>query len=130
MLHKLLNTDLAKRYARFILALFVLSVINVSVQLPAHASMKMQMQQQQTEMQDMSSCHCPPAFCDSVLALDNQSVDGVATVPSLIYRSTTLLEVLDQNSGQLNQTQHIEKIFLNVTQAEPPTLLIKTLLLI
>ena len=130
MLNKIFNTEVAKRYARFLLAVFLLSVLNMSMQVPAHAAMKMQMQQQQVDMQDMSTCHCPPAICDSVLALDNQSVDGVVKIVSSFARSTILLEVLDQNSGLLNQTQHIEKIFLNVTQAEPPTLLTKTLLLI
>jgi len=128
MLHKLHETAVIKRYARIILAMFVVSVLNVSMQLPVHAAMKMQMQQ--SDMQQMSDCHCPPTICDSVLALDDQSVDGVAPLHPVNSRLLVLLEVLDQNPGQLNQVQHVNKILLNVSQASPPTLLIKTLLLI
>jgi len=117
-----------KRYARFILALFVLSVLNLSVQVPAHAAMKMQMQS--SDMKEMSDCHCPPALCDSVLALENQSVDGFVAVPTYNYRSTDLYEILALNTGMLNQKQHVDQLHLNVSQAAPPTLLIKTLLTI
>ena len=117
-----------RRYARFILAFFVLSVLNMSIQVPVHAAMKMQMQS--SDMQEMSDCHCPPALCDSVLALDNQSVDGLVSIPLYNYRSTDLYEIMGLNVGMLNQIQHVEQLFLNVSQAAPPTLLIKTLLTI
>ena len=117
-----------KRNVRFLLALFVLSVLNISIQIPSHAAMKMQMQMQQPDMQEMSDCHCPPAICDSVLALDNQLFDNVVSIPSYNHRYTGLYETLEQNPGMLNQKQHIEKLFLNVSQAAPPPLLIKTLL--
>ena len=110
------------------LALFVMSVLNIGVQVPAHAVMKMQMQS--SDMQEMSDCHCPPALCDTVLALDNQSVDGLVSIPSYNYRSTDLYEILALNAGMLNQKQHVDQLFLNVSQASPPTLLIKTLLTI
>ena len=119
-----------RRYARFILAFFVLSVLNMSIQVPVHAAMKMQMQMQSSDMQEMSDCHCPPALCDSVLALDNQSVDGLVSIPLYNYRSTDLYEIMGLNVGMLNQIQHVEQLFLNVSQAAPPTLLIKTLLTI
>ena len=106
----------------------MLSVLNISVQIPAHAAMKMQMQLSDT--QEMSDCHCPPALCDSVLALDSQSVDGLVSIPSYNYRSTDLYEILGQDTGMLNQIQHVELLFLNVSQTAPPTLLIKTLLTI
>lgn len=128
MLHKIHRPALIKRYARFILAIFVLSVLNLSVQLPAHAAMKAQMQQ--SNMLEMSDCHCPPAICDSVLALDNQSFNGIVSLPDFTNRSVVLLEMLDQNSGQLNRKQYSETLFLNVSQVSPPPLLIKTLLLI
>ncbi|VAW54741.1 hypothetical protein MNBD_GAMMA07-955 [hydrothermal vent metagenome] len=117
-----------KQYARLVLALFVLSVLNVVMQTPAHAGMQMQMDHP-TVFQS-ADCYCPPVVCDSVLALDNQSLDGVSTLPADDSALYNLIEVLDQNSGQLNQSQHIEKILLNASQAAPPALLINTLLLI
>lgn len=108
--------------------MFVLSVLNISVQLPVHAAMKMQMQS--ADMQEMSDCHCPPALCDTVLAMDDQLVDGLVSIPSYNYRFTDLYEILALNAGMLNQKQHVEQLFLNVSQTAPPTLLIKTLLTI
>lgn len=126
ILNKSPTSAVMKRNASFLLALFVLSVLNISIQIPSHAAMKMQMQQ--SEMQEMSDCHCPPAICDSVLALDNQLFDNVVSISSYNHRYTGLYETLEQNPGMLNQKQHIEKLFLNVSQAAPPPLLIKTLL--
>ena len=117
-----------KRYARLVLALFVLSVINVVIQTPAHAGMQMQMDH--PAVFQAADCYCPPVVCDSVLSLDNQSLDGVTTLPANETVLYGLVEVLDQSANQLNQIQHLEKIFLNVSQAAPPALLIKTLLLI
>ncbi|RDH82315.1 MAG: hypothetical protein DIZ80_08420 [endosymbiont of Galathealinum brachiosum] len=128
MLHKRHQPALIKRYARLVLAMFVLSVLNLSMQLPAHAAMKVQMQQ--STMVEMEGCHCPPAVCDSVLALNNQSFDGVVSLPEFTNRSVVLLEMLDQNAGQLNRKQYSKTFFLNVAQVSPPPLLIKTLLLI
>jgi len=106
----------------------MLSVLNISVQVPSHAAMKMQMQQ--SDIQEMSDCHCPPALCDSILALDDLSLDNVVSIPSYNYRYTNLYETLEQSPGVLNQKQHVDKLFLKVSQAAPPTLLIKTLLII
>lgn len=128
MRYKANKPAIVKRIARFILSIFVLSVLNLSMQAPAHAVMKIQMQQ--PDMQEMTDCHCPPALCDSVLALDKQSVDGVGLLESPHVRSDVLFEMLEQNPGLLNQRQHVETIFLNVTRATPSKLLIKTLLLI
>jgi len=98
------------------------------MQVPSHAAMKMQMLQ--SDMQGMSDCHCPPALCDTVLALDNLSIDNVVSIPSYNSRYTNLCEILEQNPGVLNQKQRVEKLFLDVSQAATPTLLIKTLLII
>ncbi|MCW9046589.1 MAG: hypothetical protein OQK46_00810 [Gammaproteobacteria bacterium] len=106
----------------------MLSVLNISVQVPAHAAMKVKMQQSNM-MQEISDCHCPPALCDSVLALDNQS-NALVSIPSFNNRSTGLYEIIEANIDTLNQIQHVEQLLLNVSQASPPTLLIKTVLTI
>ena len=141
-----------KSYTRLVLALFVMSVINLSFQIPAHAVLKLKMQktslcmqasmqmsqssgemsaEMHAEMGDMSNCHCPPAICDSVLAVETQSADGLACIQWLEARSPArLIETLDLNKGQLNQYQHYSRNQLNAVQTSPPPLLIKTLLLI
>ncbi len=119
---------LIRQYAKFVLVLFVFSLLNILLQAPAHAGMKMHMQG--LTVFDTSDCYCPPIVCDSVLSVDNQTLDGVASIPLKDSALYNLIEVLDQNSGQLNQTQHTKRLFLNVSQAAPPALLINTLLLI
>ena len=143
MLHTRNRPFLIKHYARLVLVLFVASVINMSVQIPAHAAMKMQMQlisvelpEMQIDMDmdmdmDMSDCHCPPKLCDSVLAADTQSVDGISIIQWPDTRFTgQLFVMLDQDAGQLNLKQHFTLLQLAATETAPPPLLIKTLLLI
>lgn len=74
-----------KRYASLVLAMFVVSVLNMSVQIPVHAAMQ-SMQHQGMDMSDtsemmdhtdmtgmdMQECHCPPALCESVDAQQDQ----------------------------------------------------------
>ncbi len=119
---------LIKQYARFVLVLFVFSLLNILLQAPAHAGMKMHMQG--LTVFDTSDCYCPPVVCDSVLSVDSQTLDGAVSIAAKDGALYSLIEVLDQNSGQLNQSQHTKRLFLNVSQAEPPALLINTLLLI
>jgi len=129
------NNAIIKRYTRVVLGLFLLSVLNLGVQIPVHAAMKMQMQQQSQEMNhdmmSMTGCHCPPAICDSVLAVDDQSVNGIYYIQLHDIRTTAkLIEILDQNSGQLNLYQHYARNQLSAVETAAPPLLIKTLLLI
>ncbi len=128
MLHRIHKPVFIKRYARFILALFVLSVLNISMQAPAHAMMKMQMQK--SVMQAVPQCHCPPVICDSVLALDHQSSDGAVSLSVFVNRSVIMFKKVDQNAEQTNQEQHIEQLFLHISLGSPPRLLVNTLLLI
>lgn len=139
MLFGLNKQNLIKRYARLLLALFVMSVLNISMQMPAHAAMQMSMEQMNSdmnhsmmgEMDDMSSCHCPPVLCDSVLAIDNQSNDGLQLFESHVEKNThSVIEMLDPNQGQLNLFQRYTITELNANQFSAPPLLIKTLLLI
>ena len=80
---------LIKRYARLLLAVFVLSVINMVVQLPAHAAMQQTMVMTQAtshQMQDMmhnsrvQDCKCPPAMCATVASLSNQSIESLSSI--------------------------------------------------
>lgn len=82
-----------RQIGRWLLVLFVLSWLNLAFQAPVHASM-MQSRNAVSGM-GMMDCHCPPAICDSVVALDNQSVDGVyaSTLAHLDFQLAYVLPV-------------------------------------
>jgi len=74
-----------KRYASTVLVMFVVSILNMSMQIPAHAAMQSSQQQSMTmsdtsgmmdhssmQEMDMQDCGCPPALCDSVDAQHDQ----------------------------------------------------------
>jgi len=72
-----------RHYAKLVLVLFVLSVINMAIQVPAHAAMQQSMKvteqmsmQQMTDMQ-MQECDCPPVMCETVASLDDQSSENL-----------------------------------------------------
>ncbi|MDH5484367.1 MAG: hypothetical protein OEY43_03945 [Gammaproteobacteria bacterium] len=64
-----------KRISRLLLVSFVFAWLNLAFQAPVHAGM---MQSRDTMVQmDSMKCHCPPVVCESVVSLDNESMDGV-----------------------------------------------------
>ncbi len=76
-----------KRCARLILGLFVLSLMNMGIQAPAHGVMLQTMdsvyseQHQGMMMQmDLQHCECPPVLCKSVVSLDDQLIDSLHMV--------------------------------------------------
>jgi len=79
-----------RRYARLVLGLFVLSVLNMSLQMPAHAFMQQNMQKSMMQMSgmqqmgDVSSemwhCKCPPAICESVASYSDQGIEGASPI--------------------------------------------------
>jgi len=83
MSHTLNRQFEIKRYARIILALFVVSILNMAVQIPAHAAMLQSMQlQQMPAMPNMSEadCECPPVICESVDSVSEQGVEKVSSI--------------------------------------------------
>jgi len=85
-----------KRYASTVLVLFVVSILNMSMQIPAHAAMQSSQQQSVTmsdtsgimdhssmQEMDMQDCGCPPALCDSVDAQHDQVNQASSTVSIL-----------------------------------------------
>jgi len=77
-MHSIINGQQLKRYTRFILGLFILSVINMGIQLPAHGAMSLKMQPAQQGMMQMDSqgCECPPVLCESVSSQAEQLSEG------------------------------------------------------
>jgi len=113
-----------KRYTRLVLVIFVLSVINMSMQIPAHASMQMDMQGMDMQGMDMSNgmmdyskmadmameiCECPPAVCDAVDAQQDQLNPGASSAIQFDFINfyPTQVQVqedqLHLSSGQLYQ---------------------------
>ena len=133
-----------KRYTSWVLVLFVVSILNMSLQIPAHAAMQMDMQQQgmmgmhegmmdHSNMpdMDMQNCECPPTLCDSVEAQQDQlfqslssliQLDLLAFYPTLVQ---TQLDSLHQSSGLLYQ--HYDRQYRKIS---PPPLSVTSTLLI
>ena len=83
-----------KKLSRLVLGIFLLSLFNMSLQIPAHAAMQQTMQSavvmnhadmghddmghdmSRSDMSDTSmtgmDCHCPPALCETVDAQQDQ----------------------------------------------------------
>lgn len=95
-----------KQYARQVLALFVLSLLNMAMQMPAHGTMQYGTMQHGTMQQEMNNtsqahashqvhtshqmadaaagemqdCECPSALCEVISALDDQRTETPQSV--------------------------------------------------
>ena len=115
----------SKQYVNILLAFFVMSVLNMSIQLPAHAAMQQSMDTSQVVMdhsdmqhdmqQDMQSCECPPVLCDSVEAQQDQykqsnhqftSIDTLVFYPVLVITENDTLHQLSAISFQYHNIQY------------------------
>jgi len=73
-----------KQYTRLVLALFVLSIINMAMQVPVHAAMQQSMQMS-SEMSlmaeaEMQHCKCAPVMCETVDALSNRGAESSSSI--------------------------------------------------
>ena len=117
-----------KRFSRWLVLVFVLSWLNMAFQLPVHAAM-MQMPVTQMDMSGMD-CHCPPAVCDTVLASDNQSVEGVKIISSAsLGFNSYFVSIIDINLATLLNLNLIQSDRV-VRETSPPPILLNTTLLI
>ena len=115
----------SKQYVNILLAFFVMSVLNMSIQLPAHAAMQMSMGPSQAVMnhsdmqhdmqQDMQNCECPPVLCDTVEAQQDQykqsnqqfsSSDTFVFYPVLVITKNDTLHQLSAISFQYHTIQY------------------------
>lgn len=131
--------SISKRLGTWVLMLFVVSWINLSIQSPAHAAMKQDMQAQDMQMNmhdmasmDMQQCHCPPALCDAVLSTDDQATDGYLSslsLNNLLLFSPLMVSTIDDE----HQSQGIIRLrYLNqqYRQTSPPPISLTSTLLI
>jgi len=119
-----------KRLSRWLVLVFVISWLNMAFQVPAHAAM-MQMDEPVSQMaMDGMNCHCPPAVCDTVLASDNQSVDGVKlmSLASLEFNGVFVTTINLNLAALLSlNLMHSEMVF---RETSSPPLLLNSILLI
>lgn len=119
-----------KRLSRWLVLVFVISWLNMAFQMPAHAAMmQMDVPVGQMDMDGMN-CHCPPAVCDTVLAIDNQSVDGVKLISSASLEFNGIfVSVINLNLDTLLNLNlmHSDMVF---RETSSPPLLLNTALLI
>ncbi len=100
-----------RRYARGLLILFVLSWMNLSFQLPAHAAM-MQSPVTDHEMMAhtamiMEDCDCPPALCDAVLATDDRGSESIVQGLDQPAASSSALFATYNDSAEQQQSLSI-----------------------
>ncbi|MCW8853533.1 MAG: hypothetical protein OQK76_00485 [Gammaproteobacteria bacterium] len=102
----------------------------MAFQVPVHAAM-MQTQAAAGQM-DMAgmNCHCPPAVCDTVLASDNQSVEGIKIISSASLEfNSYFVSIINVDLAALLNLNFIHSDRL-VRETSPPPILLNTTLLI
>lgn len=128
----------SRSLARWVLLLFVLSVLNMNFQIPVHAAMQFSMQQpmksdsinhagmDHTAMMqnmDMSDCNCPQILCDSVAAQHDQLYQPFNTLMSFDLLNFHPIQI----QVQQDTTQQLASVSLNYhnlhyRQTSPPPL--------
>ena len=123
MTHSQKRLITSKRYTSWVLVLFVVSILNMSAQIPAHAAMQLSMQQDLMSMSgemkdhsnmpamdhsnmsgmDMQNCECPPSLCDTVEAQQDQISQN--ELPALPYDAIAFYPIsLEVTHDILHQT--------------------------
>lgn len=123
----------SKRLGIWVLMLFVVSWMNISMQSPAHAAMQSTMQKQiMGATMDTEQCHCPPSLCEAVLSLDNQSTESSFTVIDL-DGLLGFQSVIEQLLGDLHHTPGLLRFHHSnwqYRQFSPPPISLTSILLI
>jgi len=158
MMLKLNRPMQLKRAARWVLALFVLSVLNMSMQMPLHAAMQQAMQQHTTisvepvqkshcEMQagqpadvtpivsanasSDNGCCCPPALCDAVEAQQDKLSQQALAMQLLASLTFYPLHVeLQIDRAQIRDLVSLRYQDLHYRHTSRPPLSLNTVLLI
>ncbi|MCW9015227.1 MAG: hypothetical protein OQL06_15780 [Gammaproteobacteria bacterium] len=121
-----------RRLARWVLFVFVVSWINLVFQMPSHAAMlQSKMQMNMGHQTDMVNCHCPPPLCETVVAIDDQSMDGVnnASVDN-IYFHIVFTHIYSDQTVASQQAIYLDRSDQLYRETSPPPLLLNTILLI
>lgn len=141
-----------KRVTSLVLALFVLSVLNMSFQIPVHAAMQQSMQLSQMDMMDHSGMDhsgmdhsgmnhqgmqmdtqidrqecCPPALCDTVDAQQDQ-LNPLFNVAPVLDSDTffSVLVIVQKDISSQRANLSIERQYWQFRQINPPPILLTT----
>lgn len=101
------------RIARVLLALFVLAWANLVFQAPVHAAMKMQ--------HDMP-CHCTHTLCDTVLAMEDQADDGLASTVPMPADVAVIIQLLPVINHSVLIAQQFQLAEFTFHETSPPPL--------
>ncbi len=117
-----------RRIGRVLLAVFMLSWLNLAFQVPVHAAM---VESQSLSQEMVMNCQCPPSLNEAVLSAENQSLDGVQLISlSVLTFQAVFSDTIDSSlvDHQLMQKAlHSDQTFRDT---RPPPLLLNTRLLI
>jgi len=135
-LHRLIDI---KHSARAVLVLFVISVLNMTFQVPVHAAMQQSMLMESNGMehsmpasQDMaqyeqdkssvsSGCICPPSLCETVDAQNDQfATPKIVTVSFEFDQYFPTLVILQKDLLTKFSKQYLENTNKLYLQATPP----------
>lgn len=113
-----------RRIGRVLLAVFMLSWLNLAFQVPVHAAM---VESQSLSPEMVMNCHCPPSLNETVLSAENQSLDGVQLISlSLLAFQAVFSDTIDSSlvDHQLMQKAlHTDQTFRDT---RPPPLQLNT----
>lgn len=101
------------RITRVLLVLFVMAWVNLVTQAPLHAAMKMN--------HDMP-CHCMPGLCDTVLAMEDQADDGLASTVPMPADVSVLFQFLPVIQSSAPAEQQFRLADFTFHETSPPPL--------
>lgn len=101
------------RITRVLLVLFVMAWVNLVFQAPVHAAMKMQ--------HDMP-CHCTHTLCDTVLAMQDQADDGIASTVPVLADVAMVFQILPVVRQSPVIEQHFQLAEFTFHDTSPPPL--------
>ncbi len=122
-----------RHYARVVMVLFALSVINMGFQVPVHAAMMQQAMSSdmaqgmmvihhETDKQpDNSDCCCPPSICESVDAQHNQLTPASVSILSIDFEQHyPVLVIILQDTQARSSGLSFENSNWQYRQFSPP----------
>lgn len=117
-----------RRIGRVLVAVFMLSWLNLAFQVPVHAAMT---ESQSLSQESVMNCHCPPSLNEAVLSAENQSLDGVQLISlNLLTFQAVFSDTIDTSLVEHQLMQKALHSDLAFRDTRPPPLLLNTRLLI
>lgn len=130
MIDRMTQQRTLKHYTKVVLVIFVMSIINISVQMPAHAAMMQSMSNMdhsQMQQMDMPNCHCPPVLCDTVDAQQDQAYQNSNIVAQIdTFGFYTILSIVQTDIDDQLTNLSIDYLDWQYRQFSPPPISLTT----